>query len=177
MPPPSSRGPRNGDGDGNGGQRERIDPDAALEALLVDVRGNKLLSVKQSLRFLEAVAEARIAGATDALLASEIRKADYQADVWDPPNVAREKARRLLASYQAVARFPPNQQRGSIGHILRDLAFARRSLAKMPRPDPGDEGMALWRAQVAWAEAHAGDLTESTSWPVSAAAVAAGAIA
>ena len=88
---------------------------------------------------------------------------------------AREVARKILASYQAAVRFPPGQQRASLGHILRDLDFARRSLAKTPRPEPGDEGLALWQAQVAWAEAHAADLNGATSWAAEPVAVEAGA--
>lgn len=169
-PAPSSRGPPNG----NGGRQEGADPDAALVDLFEKVR-RRALTAKEAVSFREAVAEAREAGATDGLIAGKIRGADRTAAAWDPPNLAREVARKILASYQAAVRFPPGQQRASLGHILRDLDFARRSLAKTPRPEPGDEGLALWQAQVAWAEAHAADLNGATSWAAEPVAVEAGA--
>jgi hypothetical protein len=139
--------------------------------LFAEVRG-KPLSAKEIPLFFQAVVEARAAGATDPMIARKILDADRTAAAWDPPNLARAAVKELLLSYQSAVRFPPGQQRTSLGHVLRDLDFARGSLARTPRPDPGDEGLALWQVQAAWADAHAADLHAATTWPVPAATAA-----
>jgi hypothetical protein len=124
-------------------------------ALAVAVRGRPLTS-REAVAFSQAIAEARAAGATDATIGAGIQKAGRDTPAWTGPNIARDAAggalAELFSSYQRAARLP--KPRGSLAEIVADIKFARKCMTRMPQPAPGDEGMALWIAQLSWADAH-----------------------
>jgi len=158
-PPPPGAHDAGNDGNGNGGLQEQQDPDAALAALAEAVRGRPLTE-REATAFAQAVAEARAAGATDAAISDGVRKAGRDAPAWTGPNLARDaaggKLAELLSSYQRAAHLP--RPRTTLAEIAADVLYAQKCLARTPQPAPGDEGVALWNAQVAWADAHAADL-------------------
>jgi len=158
-PAPQARAARDNNGDGDSGH----DPDAALLALAVAVRGRPLTG-REATTFAQAVAEAREKGATDAAIADETRKAGPDAPIWAGPNLARDaaggKLAELLTTYQRAARLP--RPRTTLAEIVVDVRYAQKCLARTPQPAPGDEGVALWNAQVAWATAHPEVLAAAT---------------
>jgi hypothetical protein len=159
-PAPTAHATRNG----NDNSEHQGDPDAAILALAESVRGRSLTGRERS-SFCEAVTEARAAGATDAGISDGIRTAGRGATPWAGPNIARDAAggrlAELLVSYQRAARLP--NPRKTLAEIAADVQHARRRLARTPQPAPGDEGVALWRNQLAWAEQHAADLAAAST--------------
>jgi hypothetical protein len=154
-PAPTAHATRNG----NDNSEHRGDPDAAILGVAEEVRGRSLTG-REAAAFSQAVDEARAAGATDAGIGDGIRKAGSAAPVWIGPNIARDAAggrlAELLVSYQRAARLP--NPRKTLAEIAVDVQYAREQLARTPQPAPGDEGVALWRDQLAWADRNAADL-------------------
>jgi hypothetical protein len=142
-------------GDGNGGLQEQQDPDAALMALAEAVCGRPFTAALRA-SFVQSVSEARAKGATDAGIAGGIKKAGPEAAPWDGPNLARDAAGgrlvELLASYQRAAHLP--KPRATLAEIVADIRYARKGMARTPQPSAGDDAAALWRSQIAWADAH-----------------------
>ena len=152
-PSPLTRAPAN-NGDGNGGLQEQQDPDAALVAISEIVRGRPL-TVALRASFVQSVAEARAKGATDEGIAGGIKEAGPKAAPWDGPNLARAAAGALaeiLSSYQRAARLP--KPRATLAEIVADVRYARKCMSRTPQPAAGDDAAALWRSQIAWADAH-----------------------
>jgi hypothetical protein len=99
-PSPSSRAPSdNGNGHGNRNADQR------LVALAGKTRGRRLTHPEAE-AFLQAVGEARAAGATDMLITHFISKTDTGGAPSSAPNAARDASRTLLDSYQDAVQLP-----------------------------------------------------------------------
>jgi len=142
--------------------------DDRLVAFWEAARGRKA-SDRERGRFLEAVAEARRAGATDELIAHGIRRHAARGAPWDGPNVARETARAVLADWHAeVGRDP---KRETVGAILADVDFSAKYLGGAATGHDGrpvrveTAGRARCERVLAWAGKHAETLAEARDWP------------
>ena len=132
--------------------------DGGLLALAGHARGRRL-SVREAKAFLKAVAEARAAGATDALIVQGVRGNKAGAP-WAGPTGAKDAARALVADYRDT--FNPNEPRGNVGLILRDIRHAQDYLAG--RIGNADDECRLHNERVlAWAEKRRPSL-EAAGW-------------
>ena len=158
--PSSCADPDNGNGDGGGG-------DARLLDILRCATG-RLASNGTAGRFLEAVREARAAGATDSMIATCTLEAG-DGPPWAGPNGAREAARALLTDFARLEILPAPK---TVADALKFLDFCRERLAS----GEGDgESRATWNRAASWADRHAEDLRRAATWPEPAAVPARGA--
>lgn len=111
-------------------------------------------TAKERSSFDQAVAEARTAGATDALIGYFTRKTPMSEGVWGGPNAARSEARRLVESWANAGLEP---RRESVAAILKDLNFAADYL-KQPDLPSWDAGRARNEKVLAWAQCEASAL-------------------
>jgi hypothetical protein len=148
--PPSSRASSdNNDGDEDGNHT----PDQRLVALAGKAR-RRTLTHSECQVFLEAVAEARLAGATNALIAHFVSKANNGEAVWIPVNTARDTSRTLLDSYQDVVQL--GEPRTRLEQITADFTWSKNYLDEHPPPD---EGRHHNQRVLDWAHGHSETLT------------------
>ena len=144
-----------GNGSGNGDSQ---DADRRLVATYAAARGRPCRN-GEAAKLLEAVREARAAGATDPLIAHRVIDAGDAAP-WVGPNAAREAARELVRDW-AKHLEPP---RHNVAEILQDIAFTRR----YERGEKGErEGIGLDRCRQVreWESHHAEVVAKACRWP------------
>jgi DNA-binding transcriptional ArsR family regulator len=123
-------------------------------------------------KFLEAVQEARAAGATDPLIAFHTMNAATDAAPWIGPNAARDAARAIQKDF---ARLDVRPSRKTVADVLSFIHFCRTKLAD---PTADDEAAATWRRVTDWADVdgvQAEALRRAATWPEPAAVPAGGA--
>ena len=144
---------------GNDGGNDGADPDARF-ARLYSARLGRPCRPAEAARLADAVAEARAAGATPALVAWAVVDAVDGAP-WTGPNAARAEARALVAAWAAAGLEPA---RPTVTAILDDIRFAGRYAGGHEGPTVG-EGRARCERVAAWAARHADALRRASTWP------------
>ena len=116
-------------------------------------------------QFVQAVAEARAAGATDALIAHAISR-NGEGPPWSGPNAARDEARAVV---QAWAREDLGGERLTVAAILADLDHAREYVERKNLATY-DAGLDRNRRALRWANKHRQALGRASRWPEGAGA-------
>lgn len=154
-PSAQARTTRDDDADGNG---NGPDTDARFLSVYAVARGRPCRN-GEAAKLAQAVAEARAAGATDALIANAILDA-ADAAPWAGANAARGDARELVRDWDRHI----EQPRPTVQAILDDLAFVRQYLARPPS-ERENAGTIRCESVRAWAERYADVLAKARAWP------------
>ena len=149
-PDPAPSAPADSDSNGNA--------DARLVAVY-NARRRRPCGKGQAAKFLQAVREARDAGATDALIAHRAME-HAEAAPWAGPNAARDDALELVRDWDRHL----EPRRPTVGAILADIDHAKRYVAG----ETGEvENAGLMRCEdvEAWTKRHAEVLAKGRTWP------------
>jgi hypothetical protein len=140
------------------------DPDLRLVRLFSEHIGAAGPLGRRGVIFVQAISEARAAGATDAMIARAILESTATAAPWTAPNAARAEARALVEAF--------NRQVGLHDRLLTVVGIVdcvvgcRKAYAAAERGHfDGDVGVVA--GVVGWARANAEALRRAAVWPQS----------
>lgn len=116
----------------------------------------------QAGKYLEAVGEARQTGATNPMIARAVLEQPAGSPPWAGPNAARDKARRLIADFDATCGFEhrPKTMPTILSYVRGCAAAEKRAAAGESLDNPG--GVVSVRQ---WATRNRKALADAETWP------------
>jgi hypothetical protein len=140
---------------------DKGEPDERLLRTIEAATGRKF-TVQEARRFMEAVAEARTAGATDPLIAHKTLEHQGGAP-WDGPQAAKHTAKSLITDFDAACGFDDKPHTlPQVLKFVRGCAEAERRARE--NGEPLDNPSAIVSVRN-WAASHKRDLDAIEKWP------------